>query len=416
MGDYEFFFSYARVDHDAYLERFYNDLATEVRRLVPLSRRTPTSEIGFFDDGSIDVGEIWDAALVDGLQTARTFVAALTPGYVNSANCGRELAVFLQRVAGGGGTARTRQALLLPIMWQRPSRVRVPEVLDSYQRTHQDLGATYAERGLRYLARRSASDPEYNELVDELAARVVQARSTAVPALAPPPRWDTIHSAFAADPGSTAAAEADDPLPNVPKAWFAFMAGCRTELAALRADVTGYGGEAIGWRPFAPSEPDMVGVTAQLTVGKEGLVFRTLEIDGTLTEQMRRAEQSGEIVVVVVDPWTARLASYRAYLRSIDQAQFVNYGVLVPLNPHDSDSVEQADALRGQVREALSRTYVVNPSYIRDSISTKEEFERELVAAVADARRRLAQLRDVNVWNGATPRPMPVVAGPAGAR
>jgi hypothetical protein len=77
--------------------------------------------------------------------------------------------------------------------------------------------------------------------------------------------------------------------------------------------------------------------------------------------------------------------------------------------------VAQPDTLRGHVRQALRRTYVVNRSYIRDSISTKEEFERELVAAVADARRRMAQLRDVTVWNGATPRPMPVVAGPAGA-
>jgi FxsC-like protein len=212
-----------------------------------------------------------------------------------------------------------------------------------------------------------------------------------------------------------AAAEGVSEPHDVPTASFAFIAGSREELATLRADVTGYAGQASGWRPFAPSSSDMVGVTAQVTVGKEGLLFKTLSVDDTLADRIRRAEEAGEIVVVVVDPWTAQLASYRGYLSSIDEAQFVNYGILVPMNPHDGSTVAQPDMLRGHVRQALRRTYVVNRSYIRDSISTKEEFERELVAAVADARRRMAQLRDVTVWNGATPRPMPVVAGPAGA-
>jgi FxsC-like protein len=153
-----------------------------------------------------------------------------------------------------------------------------------------------------------------------------------------------------------------------------------------------------------------------VTVGREGLFFKTIPVDGTLTDRIRRAEEAGEIVLVVVDPWTAQLASYRAYLSAIDQAQFVNYGILVPLNPHDLDTSGQPEELRGLVRQALSRTYVVNRSYIRDSISSREEFERELVAAVADARRRMAQLREVAVWGGAAPRPIPVVAGPAAPR
>ena len=156
MSDYAFYLSYARLDRDRYLEKFFNDLAFAVRREVPLPDKT-LQDVCFYDDRSISAGEQWDDALVDGLQTARSFVALLSPGYVSSRSCGREVTVFRDRLARHRGTGGGASALLLPIMWDQPSQFEVPAALSKYQRTNADLGTTYAEHGLRYLAKRACA-------------------------------------------------------------------------------------------------------------------------------------------------------------------------------------------------------------------------------------------------------------------
>jgi hypothetical protein len=49
------FFSYARKDHDSFLERFYGDLVNTLSRLSGL----PEGEIVFRDTTSIDLGDRW---------------------------------------------------------------------------------------------------------------------------------------------------------------------------------------------------------------------------------------------------------------------------------------------------------------------------------------------------------------------
>ena len=417
--DYQFFLSYARVDRDNYLDRFFEDLAAEVRRQVPLPSSVQASEVGFKDDRAIEVGEEWDEALVDGLQSARVFVPILTPGNVSSDNCGRELAVFLARLGASSGTAKKRSALVLPVLWDRPSRVRIPPVLKKFQLTHAELGATYAEKGLRYLARRSSSDPEYLDFIEEFADRLVQAREIVLPKLQSRPHWAVTLSAYSENPhGATAAGAPWAPageagaIMTVPTANFAFVAGRPEEVAGVRAHTEGYSREGAGWRPFVPSNRAMVSSLAQITAGKEDLYFKTIEVDDTLVERMRAAENNGEIVVLVVDPWTVKLGSYHAQLGSVDESQFVNYGVLVLVNTEDPESYRESEVLREDVRQALRKTYVANPSYIRESIGNAEQFEREVVAAIGDARRRMAQLGEVRPWNGAAMRPIPVIDGP----
>jgi FxsC-like protein len=405
VADYQFFLSYARVDSDdPFLERFFTDLAGRVRSKVPLSSQVALDDVGFIDRSAIDVGQSWGHRLVDGLRAARTFVPVLTRAYVNSEGCGRELAVFLdrqQQIEPGGA------AHILPVMWEQPRRLTMPSVLEPFQLDHKALGTMYAERGLAYLARRSPREPAYADFVDEFAMKLVAAAATPPPAPRGALTWASLASAFAT---GAPAPRGDDDDHGLPTARCAFVAARRDELIAVRGDTTAYGGQAQAWRPFAP-DATAIRILAQRAATREDLVFETLEVDGTLVERVRAAEADGEFVVVVVDPWTVRLRAYRDHLDTFDRNQFVNVGILAPINVEDPENMAEPDALRGEVRSALSRTFLVNPAVVRDAIGTAEDFEREFVAVVADARRRMAQLRAVSAWPGDEPHAMPIVSG-----
>src|SRR4051812_47156457 len=107
-----FFFSYARQDWDDRLEKFYKRLAKEVGRAKQLSE----TDAGFYDQRSIEVGDVWDAKLRDALRTARVMVAICSPSYFTREYCGKELQVCIERVpAGATSTA------IIPVMWDRPA-------------------------------------------------------------------------------------------------------------------------------------------------------------------------------------------------------------------------------------------------------------------------------------------------------
>src|SRR5436305_10416421 len=106
MSSYWFFFSYARLDRDPYLKKFYNELVDSVRVNAGGNR----GEIGFFDTEDIEPGQEWPAALAAALQTARVFVPVYTPSYFISEFCGREWRVIEERRRAAG----ERPPVILP--------------------------------------------------------------------------------------------------------------------------------------------------------------------------------------------------------------------------------------------------------------------------------------------------------------
>ena len=93
---YEFFFSYTRANNDAYLKQFFDDLCVDIR----LKRGLPQdAEVGFFDQRDLELGEDWDAAIVNALQTSNVVIAAGSPGYFKREYCGKEWELFRQRCA-----------------------------------------------------------------------------------------------------------------------------------------------------------------------------------------------------------------------------------------------------------------------------------------------------------------------------
>lgn len=201
-----FFLSYARGDDSSYVEGFFRDLSEEIRVYAGLH---PDDEVGFFDQGSIRVGESWSDQLGQALSSTQTFVALCSPRYFLSETCGREWAAFSARLR-----ADTTGALI-PILWV-PVRDQ-PSVVRRFQARPEGREAGV---GLRQLLRLSRLRDDYLSFLSDLAAHIVRtAERFPVPA-ARPTAFDEVVSAFHERPVTAAPAGEHDPR-SVVRAAFA---------------------------------------------------------------------------------------------------------------------------------------------------------------------------------------------------
>ena len=181
MSDYWFFLSYSRVDNDAYLRQFFEDLAQEVRGNAGL--KLNLDEIGFFDQRGIQVGDTWDAKLADAIQTSRVMICTYTNGYFKSEWCGKEFQIFRSRIdeyMKSLGQEILPPPLIIPVLWHPPNLFRksIPTPLAdlNIQYTHAELGESYAREGLRQLVRMKDSKykDEYGDFLQRLLSEFMR--------------------------------------------------------------------------------------------------------------------------------------------------------------------------------------------------------------------------------------------------
>ena len=150
---YWFFFSYAHADYNDYLGTFYQNLEAEVRQLTG----DPLSGIGFLDRKDIEHGATWDAALEQGLKNCRVFVPLYSPSYFRAQYCGKELAVFRERLhdyllRSGAAVA---DPLILPVLWNPEDNVLpvIPTTINKIQYKHGSYPEPYLTEGVSQMVK-----------------------------------------------------------------------------------------------------------------------------------------------------------------------------------------------------------------------------------------------------------------------
>ena len=68
--------------------------------------------VRFFDQSSIDTGDVWTTALAAPLLTCPVAVPPYTPLYFTRPACGKEFQVFFERVPQRGGPSG-----IVPVLW-----------------------------------------------------------------------------------------------------------------------------------------------------------------------------------------------------------------------------------------------------------------------------------------------------------
>jgi FxsC-like protein len=219
--------------------------------------------------------------------------------------------------------------------------------------------------------------------------------------------------------GTQLAATAPAP-PSIGKfAQFAFIAGRRTELEALRKDVSAYGDEGgLDWQPFRPGVEDEVSILAQEVTSQEKLRYEAVPVDEHFAARLDQAKDERKIVVVIVDPWTLGLDAYRQLMKELDQRVLPNCVVVVPWNVSDSETVASRPHLQNVIRLSFeNKAALEDPNLLLEGISSCKELKDEISKFFAQARLRLISIE--NVRQSASEGegrliPKPVVTGPGG--
>jgi FxsC-like protein len=391
MNDYWFFFSYAHADQNAYLDQFYQDLASEVRGLTG----SPAPESGFLDRKDIEHGAAWDATLEQGLQHARVFVPIYSASYFRAPYCGKEFAIFRDRVNAAG---LKDAPLILPVLWFPENDVlaEIPSSVSKIQYKHGDYPAQYLSEGVAQLNRLgvASNSPfyvEYWKFVRQLAQTIVaRAKSHQLPVLnAPLTALDQVSSIFSA---ATKTGSPDEGGPRYVQ--FIFVAGNRSELkAAQRSTLKFYGSSGSDWQPYLDKyqgTAEALAIEAMGAVGPNSH-YEEVPLSAALNQQVEQAASQDKIVVVMVDTWTLRIQKYYDLIAPLDHQAALNCIVVVVWNEDDHEtSITNKAVLEGLVNVSFdTKIKLAHPNFFANTVKSYDSFKSELARALVQAQSQI---------------------------
>ncbi|PRY29302.1 TIR-like protein FxsC [Pseudosporangium ferrugineum] len=418
-----FFLSYARGGDDVYVQEFFNDLCDEVRALEGLD---PATEVGFLDNRNIQPGDTWPDTLVDALSRCQAFLALCSPAYFLSEPCGREWAIFQERIRQHQLRTGNTGSTLIPLRWL-PSRTMppaaqiiqyVPEPRHEIDNRHQE---PHRERGIRQLLRIRRNRDDYLEFVTTVAELVVEATwRDPMPTAAERLPFDGVPSAFhtamhvdavppAVNGGPPPVIEPTSLLPSSDKVYFVVSAPTAEEAADERVgreDRQYYGPTARSWSPYKPGTHEPLADYAARIAAGRSLRAQITEV-GELEACIDQARRDNQIVVLLVDPWSTKMDANHEILVRYDRREDHPAAVMLPWSTDDLETSQKTPELNAAVRQTFPRNMRrPHTTTFRQSVLTTESFRSDLQAVLEESRNRV-------IANGTLQRPLP---GPRGSR
>ena len=406
---YWFFLSYSSQDNDEYLRRFWADLAQELRMAATIPASLGIEKIGFRDKKEIYPGEDWRKSLSKALQTSKILLCLYSRPYFVSEYCGKEFNVFLNRVTAY--TSKLKEGaeqprLIIPVLWGMPNRFidLLPQMIKDIQYKFEDFGDLYSQQGLHYLMRvkDEGNESAYLKFVIKLADMIArQAQAHQMEQTVRFPSIDEVSSTFHMQAPVSFNASLQPPA-ELPKAtpipavkgpevaWFVYVAGRETDYDNIRKVRDGYGKQGgFDWKPYYPTK-EKIGVIAASVASKNSFTPEVLPLSQDLIEHLRQAEKNNTPVILILDPWTMKLASYAKPMSDLDMQRLTTSVVLVVWNKGDEETNQQGQALRAVLQQTFPRS-LGSKDVLRDSISSEKELKREISAVLKALRNKIMQ-------------------------
>ncbi|AEV82397.1 hypothetical protein ACWT_1379 [Actinoplanes sp. SE50] len=414
MSDYYFFLSYARGDDWESVKQFFNDLSAEVRSYAGL----PTSRNVGFLDVEMQVGEAWARTLVTALGNCRSFVALITPRYLQSEPCGREWTVFTERLTLLELDVPVLDPPpLIPLLWLPPPKL--PPAIAARQYLNHRLPEAYAALGLRQIIRLQRYRDDYIEMVARLAQQIVAAYDVD-PALPKNPAtvpFEEIPSAFHTA-GMTPPATGG-PAHQVE---FVIAAPSRADLSdhhhpdlpGVARDPRFYGEAPESWAPYRPALESSLADRARSVALNHR--FQALVTDLDKLRRLGRDDDAVRLVVLLVDLWVTGLARHREAL-----ARFAAGGrdttaaaVLVPAGQDDEQTLTHLHQLKATLSRVFGRRMNtrMDPPEFRSEIPSPAVFDAELGGILERSRNRMFRTDPVHRRPPGPSGQRPILRGP----
>ncbi|KUM86335.1 MULTISPECIES: FxsC protein [Streptomyces] len=409
LAGFYFFLSYARREdrEDAFVGQFYADLLTELRA----RQADCESQPAFRDLERIRMGADWEKVLGDAVGSCRAFVALCSPGYVNSPYCGKEWAVFQDRLTRFRGETDIDAPALIPVRWL-PFRGALPPEMSRYQYTERGMDPQmreeYAERGLMHIMRTDPAGALYRAVVSTVADAVRRAAERyGLPQVSPDLR--IVRSAFQGY-------QVGELIGNATGTVRVFVAaGTASAPPEGRNNSQYYGRSPYDWTPYHPPVHPTAAFRAQQVINDSRCLAHLDEVGHDLLRKLEEGMRNRETSVLLIDAWTARGEPYRTALAAFDRHNHPVTGVLVPC--HETDEESHADTLWQDLSRVFQRNWMRrNDAWdplFRVQVD-KGHFDDKLSVMVTVAQNRLAETADpVVLPEGPVAPPLPALGVPA---
>ncbi|WP_220386627.1 FxsC protein [Frankia sp. ArI3] len=211
---------------------------------------------------------------------------------------------------------------------------------------------------------------------------------------------------------SAARAAVGDPGGGPKRVTFVLAVTSANELAALRRRLDYYGGQFDEWTPFHPHFRQRVCVLAQSVAASQDMVSNIVKLHTGIGGLLETSKERNEVVVFIIDVWTAMLEPFHTALIEYDGRNEPTTGVLVPWNPHDAETIENAAELRASLAQALRNNVLRQDDFLRMNVSSHDEFGRTLVQVLADLQARIFSSHASLRTRDAQPRRRPFLQSP----
>jgi hypothetical protein len=402
MEPYRFFFSYASETDRAsgnYLEEFFNALC----RRVALETGEPIADVGYRDKNRLTLASFWGKDLVNALQRSRVLICIISPHYLNSAACGREVEFFLRRFQLAGQVfGQAQHHRVIPIFWvdkttcNEHMHAEVDKFFASLQIKQMGMPLNYPYTGLYryYLLNQQES---YNKIIDAIGTAIKQLSDLeGLPALPEANDFSKLPSFFSGRVSTKPSIAEGPKSTNV-------IYAVATRAEAISNDVSNtwcYAEQRELWRPFT----DAPGATVEMAT-REGLIssgqddhkYLSLGLPEDITQRLKLAKQANSPVLIVLDHGSLKITCVKASLADYDDLDLQNVGV-VTAGGSVSDEPIVAQTMPNKYGQKRSNHLWTIPA-------NRTQFVQDIAGVVGGLRRALQQ-------NGSTATPTPGVPLP----
>lgn len=403
-----FFLSYARLELDVHIKRFREDLAALLRSRAGIEEPR-NDRIGFLDIDGIEHGDDWPQELASALHLSRVLVPLYSPLYFKREFCGREFQVFRHPELAYRllNPARHRRPILPVLLYPLADLPDNPDVRDL--QVHDDrYPRSYRENGLHFIMDTPGYEADYKSFCWAFADRLRElALGVRPPAETDAAQLRPLRDVPAAFPARPPAAEPPTVAGDLKITRFVCAAARRGEVARQVDSYGAHGG--IDWKPFAPSDMDVIGVIAQEAALRERFLSDSCQLDGNFRAHAEYAAAREAVLMVLVDPWTMTVPRYRQHMSGCDEMRPF-CAIVVVWNGSDKETAARRIELNTAVRMALPNMAVAirHPVFFRDEADTRTRLQADIQSTLVEIYMRTLQAKAAQL--GATSDPPPSIS------
>ena len=347
-----FFLSYARTpkrdpgdkdNPDRWVHKLYKDLCNAILQMTDVQ----PAEAGFMDTEN-KLGAEWSPELMTAIKNCRVFVPLYSRRYFESDNCGREWFAFARREVIHQARPGERVDAIVPALWTRLDRDRIPAVAQTLQYARPEMGERYCADGFYGIIKLRNYRDDYQKAVHRLAERIIElgdksvARADYDVQRMERKDFESLQSAF----GPTSARRTTDG-----KLRISVLAHDTFTLPPGRARDY-YGDTPHSWSPYQPGYPQPVADYA-LDLAKKCLDCDPI-IEAFKVEPLKD-NQAVPPGICLVDAWVAVSDAHYERLRQLNELAVPWLSVVVPWNGDDEGFRAQGGLLRAKLEEHLGR-------------------------------------------------------------